>query len=38
MKVAIAHEWFVTHAGSEKVVEQMLTVYPRLICLVWWIS
>jgi glycosyltransferase involved in cell wall biosynthesis len=28
MKVAIVHEWFVTHAGSEKVVEQMLRIYP----------
>ncbi|MEO0534947.1 MAG: glycosyltransferase family 4 protein [Cyanobacteria bacterium P01_A01_bin.123] len=29
MKIAITHEWFVTHAGSEKVVEQMLAVYPE---------
>ncbi|MFE4105240.1 glycosyltransferase family 4 protein [Almyronema epifaneia] len=29
MKVAIAHEWFVSHAGSEKVVEQILQIYPQ---------
>lgn len=23
MKIAIAHEWFVSYAGSEKIVEQM---------------
>ncbi|MEM9903660.1 MAG: glycosyltransferase family 4 protein, partial [Cyanobacteria bacterium P01_D01_bin.44] len=28
MKVAIVHEWFTTHAGSEKVVEQILRLYP----------
>lgn len=28
MKIAIVHDWFVTYAGSEKVVEQMLEVYP----------
>jgi len=28
MKVAIVHEWLTTYAGSEKVVEQMLEVYP----------
>ena len=27
-KVAIVHEWLVNHAGSEKVVEQMLLLYP----------
>jgi glycosyltransferase involved in cell wall biosynthesis len=27
-KVAIAHEWFVSHAGSERVVEQILAIYP----------
>jgi glycosyltransferase involved in cell wall biosynthesis len=26
---AIAHEWFVSYAGSERVVEQMLAVYPQ---------
>lgn len=29
MKVAIVHEWFVSYAGSERVVEQMLAVYPE---------
>lgn len=29
MKVAIVHEWLTTYAGSEKVVEQMLQVYPE---------
>lgn len=29
MKVAIVHEWFVNYAGSEKVVEQMLNVFPE---------
>lgn len=28
MKVAIVHEWFTTIAGSERVVEQMLALYP----------
>lgn len=28
MKVAIIHEWFVSYAGSERVVEQMLNCYP----------
>ncbi len=28
-KIAIVHEWFTSHAGSEKVVEQMLNVYPQ---------
>ncbi len=28
MKVAVVHEWFVTYAGSEKVVEQILKIYP----------
>jgi glycosyltransferase involved in cell wall biosynthesis len=28
-KVAIVHEWLVTRAGSEKVVEQLLTVFPE---------
>jgi glycosyltransferase involved in cell wall biosynthesis len=28
MRVAIAHEWLVTYAGSEKVVEQILALYP----------
>lgn len=28
MKVAIAHEWFDTYAGSERVVEQILNLYP----------
>lgn len=29
MKVAIVHEWLASHAGSEKVVEQMLRIYPE---------
>lgn len=29
MKVAIVHEWFATYAGSEKVVEQILRIYPQ---------
>lgn len=28
MKVAIVHEWFVDYAGSERVVEQLLQIYP----------
>lgn len=28
MKVAIVHEWFESYAGSEKVLEQMLEVFP----------
>lgn len=29
MKVAIVHEWLDTYAGSEKVLEQILNVYPE---------
>jgi len=29
LKVAIVHEWFVTYAGSERVVEQILNVFPQ---------
>ena len=29
MRVAIVHEWLTSHAGSEKVVEQMLQLYPN---------
>jgi glycosyltransferase involved in cell wall biosynthesis len=29
MKVAVVHEWLTTHAGSEKVVEQILQIYPQ---------
>lgn len=29
MKVAIVHEWFTTLAGSEKVVEQIIKIYPN---------
>lgn len=29
VKVAIVHEWFETYAGSERVVEQMLQVFPQ---------
>ena len=28
-KIAIVHEWFTTYAGSEKVVEQILHVFPQ---------
>lgn len=29
MKVAIAHEWLTSYAGSERVVEQLLALYPE---------
>ena len=29
LKVAIVHEWFVDYSGSERVVEQMLNVFPQ---------
>jgi len=29
MKVAIVHEWFVNYAGSEKVVEEIIKVFPQ---------
>ncbi|MCQ2009526.1 glycosyltransferase family 4 protein [Sporolactobacillus sp. STSJ-5] len=29
MKIAIVHEWFVSYAGSEKVVEQLINVFPE---------
>lgn len=29
MKVALVHEWFATYAGSERVVEQILQVFPH---------
>ncbi|SFG94592.1 glycosyltransferase family 4 protein [Sporolactobacillus nakayamae] len=29
MKVAIVHEWFVSYAGSEKVVQQLLEIFPE---------
>lgn len=29
MKVAIVHEWFVTYAGSERVIEQLVKVLPE---------
>jgi glycosyltransferase involved in cell wall biosynthesis len=29
MKVAIVHDWLVTYAGSERVLEQMLACYPQ---------
>ncbi len=28
-KIAIIHEWFVDYSGSEKVVEQLLNIYPE---------
>jgi len=35
MRVAIVHDWLVTYAGSERVVEQLLAMYPQadLYCL-----
>jgi glycosyltransferase involved in cell wall biosynthesis len=29
MRVAIVHEWFVNYAGSERVVEQLLALFPQ---------
>ena len=29
MKVAIVHEWFDTYAGSERVIEQLLAIWPE---------
>lgn len=29
MHIAIAHEWFASYAGSERVVEQVLNLYPQ---------
>ncbi|MEM9809320.1 MAG: glycosyltransferase family 4 protein [Cyanobacteria bacterium P01_D01_bin.56] len=29
MRVAVVHEWLASHAGSEKVVEQILQLYPE---------
>jgi glycosyltransferase involved in cell wall biosynthesis len=29
LRIAIVHEWFDTYAGSEKVVEQLITLYPQ---------
>ncbi|NJR65556.1 MAG: glycosyltransferase family 4 protein [Leptolyngbyaceae cyanobacterium CRU_2_3] len=29
MKTAVIHEWLVTYAGSERVVEQILSLYPQ---------
>jgi hypothetical protein len=29
MKIAIVHEWLATYAGSERVVEQILQLYPE---------
>jgi glycosyltransferase involved in cell wall biosynthesis len=29
LRVAIVHDWFVTYAGSERVVEQLIALYPR---------
>ena len=28
MRVAVVHDWLVTYAGAERVLEQMLAVYP----------
>jgi glycosyltransferase involved in cell wall biosynthesis len=29
LKVAIVHEWFVDYSGSERIVEQMLNIFPQ---------
>lgn len=29
MKIAIVHDWLVTYAGAERVLEQMIRVYPK---------
>lgn len=29
MKIAIAHDWLVTYAGAEKVLEQLVNLYPQ---------
>lgn len=29
LKIAIVHEWFVTYAGSERVIEQILNLFPH---------
>jgi len=29
MKIAIVHDWLVTYAGAERVLEQMLVLYPQ---------
>ena len=29
MKVAIVHDWLVTYAGAERVLEQLLLLYPE---------
>ena len=36
MKIAVVHEWLVTYAGSERVLEQILTIFPDadLYCIV----
>ena len=28
VRIAIIHEWLVTYAGSERVLEQILSIYP----------
>ena len=35
MRIAIVHEWLVTYAGSERVLEVMLSLFPQadLFCL-----
>ena len=36
LRIAIIHEWLVTYAGSERVLEQILSIYPDadLFCVV----
>ena len=37
-KIAVVHEWLTSHAGSEKVVEQILKKFILMrICTAWWI-
>ena len=36
LRIAIIHEWLVTYAGSERALEQILSIYPDadLFCVV----
>lgn len=29
MKIAIVHDWFVTNAGAEKVLKNIVDIYPK---------
>ena len=38
MKVAIVHDWLVTYAGAERVLQEIAALnIRRRICLPWWI-